>query len=165
MKTFSVSDEDWIRFVDDDDIDKLLPIPVCSNITPNEPVPFLLHLMLMLGKFETELDLRMTGSIWEILCYAKLIGKEYEDPNSQNRYALDLTRKVIEEVFLVQPITMRRLDKFILMSYQLFMKIIKDNEIPITDLPPCLLTSMLDTKDKEITKFANEKKSNSCNIT
>ena len=75
VKTFSVSDEDLIRFVDNDDIDELLPIPACSNITPNKPVPFLLHLMLMFGKFETEVDLRMTGSIRESLCYAKLIGK------------------------------------------------------------------------------------------
>lgn len=82
VKTFSVSDEDWIRFVNNDDIDELLPISVCSNIAPNEPVPFLLHLMLMLGKFETEVDLRMIGSIWESLCYIKLIGKEYDNPNS-----------------------------------------------------------------------------------
>ena len=157
VKTFSVPDEDWIRFVDNVDIDELLPIPVCSNITPNEPVPFLLHLMLMLGKFETELDLHITGSIRENLYYAKLIGKEYNNPNSQHKYVLDLTRKFIEEVFLVQPITMRRLNKFILMSYQLFLNIIKDNEIPITDLPPCLLTVMLDTKDKDLIDFSNEK--------
>ena len=82
VKTFSVSNEDWIRFVDNGDIDELLTIPVCSNITPNKPVSFLLHLMLVLGKFETEVDLRITCSIWKSLYYAKLIGKEYDNPNS-----------------------------------------------------------------------------------
>ena len=51
----------YTRFVDSEDCDKLLPIPVCSNITPNTPAPFLSHLRLMLGKFE--LDLRMQGTI------------------------------------------------------------------------------------------------------
>ena len=49
----------YTRFVDSEDCDKLLPIPVCSNITPTTPAQFLLHFMLMLGEFKTELDLRI----------------------------------------------------------------------------------------------------------
>ena len=41
------------------DVSKVLPIPVFSSITPKTPVPFLLHIMLMLGEYDTELDLKM----------------------------------------------------------------------------------------------------------
>ena len=52
------------RFVHEDNGEEL-PIPVFSSITPRSPIPFLLHVMLMCGKFETELDLRMHGSMRE----------------------------------------------------------------------------------------------------
>ena len=48
---------DYNRCVDSEDCDKLLPIPVYSNITPTIPVPLLMHLMFILCKFETELGL------------------------------------------------------------------------------------------------------------
>ena len=146
------------RFVDSEDCDELLPIPVCSNITPNTPAAFLLHLMLMLGEFETELDLRMQGTMRESLANAKLIGDDFMNSEAQKQYALQLTSRVIKEVFLVQPVTMRKLDKFAVQSYQLFLKVLVDDEIPVHDLPPCVLVEMLDTKDKELVAFANEKK-------
>ena len=43
--------------------------------------------MLMLRSFET-VDLHMTGSIRESLSYTKLIGKKYNDPEFQHKYAL-----------------------------------------------------------------------------
>ena len=73
------------RFVDSEDCDKLLPIPVCSNITPNTPAPFLLHLMLMLGEFETELDIRMQGTMRESLANAKLIGDDFMNSEAQKQ--------------------------------------------------------------------------------
>ena len=68
---------DHERFANSEDCNKLLPIPVCSNITPDTPAPFLLHLMLMLGKFKTKLDLQMQGTICESLAIAKLIGGDF----------------------------------------------------------------------------------------
>jgi hypothetical protein len=149
---------DHDRFVNSEDCDELLPIPVCSNITPNTPAPFLLHLMLMLGEFETELDLRMQGTMRESLASAKLIGDDFMSSEAQTQHALQLTSRVIKEVFLVQPVTMRKLDKFAVQSYQLFLRVLVDDEIPIHDLPPCVLVEMLDNKDEELVAFANEKK-------
>jgi hypothetical protein len=149
---------DHDRFVNSEDCGELLPIPVCSNITPNTPAPFLLHLMLMLGEFETELDLRMQGTMRESLASAKLIGDDFMSSEAQTQHALQLTSRVIKEVFLVQPVTMRKLDKFAVQSYQLFLRVLVDDEIPIHDLPPCVLVEMLDNKDEELVAFANEKK-------
>ena len=39
-----------------DDGGRDLPIPVFSSVTPNNPIPFILNVMLILGKYETELD-------------------------------------------------------------------------------------------------------------
>ena len=41
----------------------ILPIPVFPNIKPNQGVSFLLHIMLSMGFFEIEIDLKMCGSI------------------------------------------------------------------------------------------------------
>ena len=114
--------------------------------------------MLMLGKCKTKLDLQMPGTIRESLANAKLIGDDFMNSEAQKQYALQLTSRVIKEVFLVQPVTMRKLDKFAVQSYQLFLKALVDDEIPVYDLPPCVLVEMLDTKDKELVAFANEKK-------
>ena len=81
---------------------------------------------------------------------------------AQKQYALQLTSRVIKEVFLVQPVTMRKLDKFAVQSYQLFLKVLVDNEIPVHDLPPCVLVEMLDTKDEELVAFANKKSLTKC---
>ena len=47
------------RFIYDDRAEeKDLFIPIFSSITPHHPVKFLLHVMLMCGKYDTELDVR-----------------------------------------------------------------------------------------------------------
>ena len=46
---------------------KDLPIPVFSSVTPKKAVPFLLHMMLTLGNYETELDFRMQPTLILIL--------------------------------------------------------------------------------------------------
>ncbi len=50
-----------------EDGDKGLPIPVYSSVTPRSPVGFLLHVMLVCGKFETELDFRTDPQCVKVL--------------------------------------------------------------------------------------------------
>ncbi|KAL7539846.1 hypothetical protein ACHAXR_009663, partial [Thalassiosira sp. AJA248-18] len=95
-----------------------LPIPVFSSVTPKKPVDFLLHVMLMVGEFETELDLRMQGSMRESLSKAGLIGTQ-TDTESLMKYCNDLVRLVVTEVLAVQPVTLRRLDDYIIKAREL----------------------------------------------
>jgi hypothetical protein len=44
---------------------KDLPIPIYSSLTPQSAVAFILHIMLVCGSFETELDLIRTSSLRE----------------------------------------------------------------------------------------------------
>ena len=69
-----------------------LPVPVFSYTRPTNAVQFLLHLMLSLGRFSTEIDLTTHISIRECLRYAKLIGPS-DDPLDLENYSNLLLRK------------------------------------------------------------------------
>ena len=70
----------------DDSNERDLPIPVFSSITPHSSILFLLHLMLMCGQYETELDLKECRTMRESLVKAKLIGPE-TDEESLRQYS------------------------------------------------------------------------------
>jgi hypothetical protein len=53
-----------------------LPIPIYSSLTPQSAVAFILHIMLVSGSFETELNLIRMSSLRVSLIVAKLIGIE-----------------------------------------------------------------------------------------
>ena len=133
-----------------------LPIPVYSSITPNNPSDFLLHIMLVLGQFETELDLRLQPTIREGLIAANLIGTE-TDSDSLCNYSRQLLRRVINEVLPIQPLKMGRFGDCIVKSKHLLDSVILNNDIPITEIPPCILTELLDSKDKELSLFWSQK--------
>ena len=145
------------RFVYEDNGEDLR-IPVFSSVTPRTPIPFLLHVMLMCGKFETELDLRMQGTMRESLAAANLIGNDFDNHDALMEYSNTLIKLVITDVFSVQPVSLRRLDGFVVLARRLFNSILFDNEIPISDLPPCILTEMLNEKDEKLTAFWETKK-------
>ncbi len=69
-----------------DDSLKHLPIPVYSYVKPTMGPRFLLHIMLSLGEFETEVDLVVNTSMRESLRYAKLIGP-LDDIESLKEYS------------------------------------------------------------------------------
>jgi hypothetical protein len=62
---------------------KGLPIPINSSLTPQSAVSFILHIMLVCGSFETELDLIMTSLLRESLIVAKLIGIKIDKTSLQ----------------------------------------------------------------------------------
>ena len=51
-----------------------LPIPVYSYQRPDMGVQFLLHILLSMGRFSTEIDLMKHSSLRKSFMYAKLIG-------------------------------------------------------------------------------------------
>ena len=71
-----------------------LPIPVFSYIKPTMGPRFILHIMLSLGDFDTELDLIPHPTLRDSLRYAKLIG-ENNDEDSLQSYSNSLLKKFI----------------------------------------------------------------------
>ena len=125
---------------------KDLPIPIYSSLTPQSAVAFILHIMLVCGSFETELDLIRTSSLRESLIVAKLIGIE-TDKLSLQMYSNKLMLHVINDILPSQPASMRRIDGYLVAAKNLFDGVLFSNDIPVTELPPCLLTKLLCNKD------------------
>ena len=125
---------------------KDLPIPIYSSLTPQSAVAFILHIMLVCGSFETELDLIRTSSLRESLIVAKLIGLE-TDKLSLQMYSNKLMLHVINDILPSQPASMRRIDGYLVAAKNLFEGVLFSNDIPVTELPPCLLTELLCNKD------------------
>ena len=151
------NDMDEESFVVDEG-DKHLPVPVFSSITPKTPIPFLNHIMLSIGEFETELDIRMQSSLRKSLAKVGLIGDDFDDPSRLQEYCNKLLRITIEQVLSVQPFSLRRLDDCVVKAKMLFEAVIIRDEIPVHDLPPCLLTELLDSKNEEFENFWKEKR-------
>jgi len=87
--------------------DEKLPIVVFSRISPNRSTHFLLHIMLVLGEYVTELDLRSAGSMKMSLVKAKLIpNKDLDSLDMMKTYANILKKRVIEEILPFQPVSM-----------------------------------------------------------
>ena len=60
-----------------------LPIPIFSSVTPYNYVPFLLHIMLSLREFDTELNLRMQPTMRDSFVTANLV--KAVDLNNQDK--------------------------------------------------------------------------------
>ena len=132
-----------------EDGDKGLPIPVYSSVTPRSPVGFSLHVMLVCGKLETELDFRTAPSMRESLIAANLIGDRM-DTESLRAYSRQLIQLVIKDILPGTPISLRRLDEYIVSARNVFDRVLLSNDIPVTDIPPCLLTELMCRKDDAI---------------
>jgi hypothetical protein len=61
------------------DEEKELPIPVYSSLTPPLPVGFMLHMMLVSGTYDSELDLRSSSSMRKSLVATNLIGTRTDE--------------------------------------------------------------------------------------
>ena len=144
-------------FIKDDEGEEA-PIVVFSRVSPNRSSNFLLHIMLVLGEFGTELELKNTRSVKESLAKAKLIpdGKT-NDPEVLRKYAKKLLFRVVNEVLPLQPVTMSQMDDFIVKAEQLILSVLLHDTIPITDLPPSILTELFNQKTKELDKEWKER--------
>ena len=79
-----------------DDEHRHLPIPVFSYVKPTLEPRFMLHILLSMGQFETDIDLILHQSLRESLRYAQLIGP-LDDEQSLRQYAHELLKRFIEE--------------------------------------------------------------------
>ena len=127
--------------------DDHLPIPVYSLLTPTMSLQFINHIMLSFGRFSTEIDLSLHGTIKEKFRQAKLIGTN-DDEESLQRYANEICVRYIKEQVRYYPNSMNAIQSFIVEAGRLFESVIVKDEIPSSDLPPVqysiLLRSMKD---------------------
>ena len=94
-----MSDALWAEHVKDifhEDKANLVPIDVPSGISPANAQQFLIHIILSLGRYKTEMDAMTHPTIRDSLRAVGLIGDE-SDEESLMKYLAQLTHKYIEE--------------------------------------------------------------------
>jgi hypothetical protein len=136
-----------------------LPIAVFSKVSPRRALPFLLHVMLVLGKYETELEIKREVTILDSLCRVKLIDEEAKENREILEKAVDtLLLRIIKEIFVLQPLTMKRLDEFITETDELLRGVILNDAIPTKELPPCILTELYASRKDLLEKEWTERR-------
>ncbi len=88
---------------------KDLLIPIYSSLTPQSAVAFILHIMLVCGSFETELDLIRMSSLRKSLFVTKLIGIKIDEPSLQV-YSNKLLLHVINDILPSQLVSIQHID-------------------------------------------------------
>ena len=134
-----------------------LPILVFSFVRPTLGPQFILHILLSMDQFETEIDMILHPTLRESLRYAKLIGP-LDDEDSLKVYSSQFLSKYITEQLVNFPNSMKVLSQWILTASNLFDSIIFRNEIPITDMPPAHQTALNESNDEKVINILKERK-------
>ena len=136
-----------------------LPTPVFSYTKPSNGAQFILHIMLSMGKFDTEIDLSLHPSLRESLRYTQLIGpsSSHED---LTMYSNQLMLKYFKEQVVTFPNSKHVLQSWIVQAAELFDSVIIDNELSITDLPAVQQSALFNEIDENNQAFIKEAKSN-----
>ena len=88
---------------------------------------------------------------------SKMVDNTFDDPNAMEEQVSMLICLVVQHVFAVQPMTLCQMDNYIIMDKHLFDGVLLSNKIPITELPPCLLTKTLGCKEEKLQLFQEDK--------
>ena len=132
-----------------------LPIPVYSYIRPSMPHQFILHILLSLGRFQTEIDLNQHTSLRNAFRYAKLIGLN-NDEESLRQYSDQLFVRFVEEQLIFSPNSRQIIDPWIHACGELFDDVIIEGTIPITEMPSVQLTSIMKSVDEKCEALRNK---------
>ena len=131
------------NFTYNSDDDNFLPIPVISTTSPENPIHFLLHIILSLGKYDTKMDALTHPSFRDILRSVKLIG-ENNDEESLKQYVRDITKLYIESHIVYYPSSMKETVTYIVIAYGIFEDVTINNSILNFELPPFIVNALRD---------------------
>ena len=118
-----------------------LPVPVFSFVKPSHNIKFILHILLSLCHYNTEVALLTKPSLRDSMTYAKLIGDSC-DPDDLQQYFDSLLQLFITKQLKSYPCSYSQMVRYVNLAGELFNSIIVRNEIPITNMPPSLQTSL-----------------------
>ena len=122
-------------------------------------IRFILHILLSLGHFETEVDLVLHTTLRESLRYSKLIGP-LDDAVLLKKYSVALLKLYFTTQVVTFPNSSRIISIWINAAGELFDSIIIRNEISIYDLPPVLQLSLNTNEDATVNEKLKHMKMN-----
>ena len=149
------------NLIDEDKEHEHLPCPVYSYLKPTAAHSFLHSIMLSMGEFDTEIDLKMHGSIREALRYAKLIGPNNDDQSLQE-YSNQLLKDWIETQLQYFPNALKVLSSWIqvVLAGNLFDSVIVKDELAISDMPSVQLSALFGNNEDAVKDHLESIKSN-----
>ena len=142
----------------DSDSTGLLPICVFSQVRPTGGINFILHLLLSMGRFDTEIEMTVHGSLRECLRSAKLIGPS-DEIAALKEYSNALLLRYITEQLKYFSNNRRMIIHWIEVAASVLESVIIHNEIPISEMPPVQLTAILASREEAPKKFIEEMRS------
>lgn len=157
--SLSEPDKEFFEFARDnlvkDEGNKHLPIPVYDFIKPTMGPQFLHHLLLSMGRFDTELDLLLHTNVKDCFRYAKLIG-DNDDSTSLEKYSNGLMNLYVKEQLCYYPNGQGTIDSWIVYSGELFDSVIIRNEIPVSEMPSVLVSALLSEHGEEVDRYVKK---------
>lgn len=157
-----VLNEEFRSFIDENLVEENnevdhLPCPVYSYLKPTTSHSFLHHILLSMGEFDTEIDLKMHASIREAFRYAKLIGPD-DDDESLQRYSNEVLKSWVTNQLQYFPNALRILATWIVVAGNLFDSVIVRNELAITDMPSVQLSTLFGNDEEQVKEYLGEVK-------
>ena len=155
----SIVDERLYLFMSNEliyfDDEKHLPIPVYSYIKPTMGSRFILHIMLSMGRYDTEYDLNLHRSLRESLRHCELIGDSNE-PDELEKYSDQLLCRYIVEQLVYFPNGASVTDKWILNAKHIFDDVIIYDRLSHLDIPPLLQADLYVEKSEQVNKLFDD---------
>ena len=162
-------DEIWVEttvadfiHVEDSEESRNLPIPVVSNTSPTNAHQFLIHIVLSLGKYDTEFDALTHRTSRDCFRSAGLIGNA-TDVVSLKQYSNQLCRKYIEEQVVYYPNSISRAETIVVMAKKVFDDAIIHNALSMNELPPFTMTTLRTVRTEENDLFWRKMKNSQLN--
>ena len=122
-------------------------VVVFSNILPNNPTKFLLHVLLTNGEFDTELDILNVQSFKEAFTKAKII----PSCNINAKTVQNLTRNYLLEQLRFVPGSSKLIDKYLLMAHSVLSEALLVNSLYFAAaLPPVLDRSVIEEYEETL---------------
>ena len=122
-------------------------VVVYSNILPNNPTKFLLHLLLTLGDFITEIDILNVQSFKDAFVAANVV------PSCVNEMTVKtVTRKYLLEQLRFTPGSSKLIEKYLLMAHGVLSEaLLRNNLYFAAALPPALDIKVMEESDEALT--------------
>ena len=98
-------------------------------------VQFLHHILLSMGRLSTYIRLKLQGKIRYCFRHEKLIGPD-DDITSLQNYSYEICARYIKEQLRYFLNAIQTLDKFIVVSCDIFNSVIIEGELHISEIPP-----------------------------
>jgi hypothetical protein len=126
-----------------------LLIPVFSHLRPTMGAQFVNHILLSMGRFGTEIDLRIHPTIRDSLIYAKLVTNTSDAIILENNSSI-LCNQYINDHVQYFPNSDRSKKAFIVKAGDLFDNVIIHNQLCISEMPPVQMSILNASKVEEI---------------